>query len=326
VAPRDRLVHELVPDWERLPQGFSHPDVSDVAVDADDRVFVLTRGEIPVLVYDRDGTFLHAWGEGVFTAAHGITVGPDGLVYCVDNGDHTVRRFTTEGMLLLTVGTPGAAASTGYDGDPFSVSRAGPPFHRPTKACVLSSGAFFVSDGYGNARVHRFSSAGDLEVSWGEPGSGPGQFRLPHGIAATRDEQRLLVCDRENDRIQVFDLEGRYRAEWTGLARPTAAAVSSDGYVYVAELGRAGRVGSRCSILDPNGRIVARLGGNGPPDAPGSFFAAHGIALDSHDDLYVAEVTWAAGGKDGRVPETCHTLQKFTRRAQTPARSSHSSL
>jgi DNA-binding beta-propeller fold protein YncE len=310
---RAQLVPQLVPGWERLPSGLSHPDVSDVAVDARDRVYVLTRSERPVLVYERDGTFVEAWGEGVFHSPHGITIGPDGLVYCVDNGDHTVRKFTLDGTLLLTIGTPGVLSDTGYDGDPQSVARSAAPFHRPTQACVLSTGVVYVTDGYGNARVHRFSSAGVLEASWGEPGSGPGQFRLPHGLAATPDERRLLVCDRENDRIQVFDLEGAFVAAWPGFARPTAVAVSSDGLVFVAELGRPGIAPSRCAVRTLDGRPVAHWGGGSRPEAPGSFFAAHGIALDSRDDVYVAEVSWAAGGKDGRVPTTCHTLQKFTR-------------
>lgn len=310
----EHLDHELVSNWAQLPDGWSQSDISDVAVGADDRVYVFARNQRPVLVFEADGAFVEAWGEGLFAGPHGITVGADGLVYCVDNVDHTVRRFTPGGVHLLTIGTPGAPSDTGYDGDPYSVSKAAPPFHRPTKACVLSSGVFYVADGYGNARIHRFSAAGELELSWGEPGSGPGQFRLPHSVVSTRDEMGLLVCDRENDRVQIFNLDGAFLAEWTGFARPAAAAIASDGLVYVAELGRPGTAPSRCSVLDLDGRVLARWGDAGPPDAPGCFFAAHGIALDSHDDIYVAEVSWAAGGKDGRVPPTCHTLQKFTRR------------
>lgn len=319
---RGRLDHRALIDWEQLPEGWEHRDVSDVAVDSRDRVYVLNRGSHPVIVYERDGAFVDAWGEGVFKAPHGITIGPGDVVLCVDNGDHTVRRFTTDGTLLQTIGTPGVASATGYDGkDPLSVACAGPPFHRPTKACVLSSGAFYVADGYGNARIHRFSPAGELEASWGEPGDGPGQFRLPHSIAVTPDESRLLVCDRENDRLQVFDPEGRFLEEWRDLARPTGVALSPDGHVYVTELGRANlpdappdAAPSRCSVFDADGRLVARWGSDGTPCAPGCFFAAHGVAVDSHGDVYVAEVTWSAGGRDGRVPKSCHTLQKLSRR------------
>lgn len=322
--PSERFVHEAVEDWERLPSGWSHRDVSDVAVDSRDRVYVLTRGEHPVIVYERDGTFVGSWGEGMFDSPHGITVGPDDAVYCVDNGDHTVRKFTNDGTLSLVVGTVGSPSDTGYDGHNMSVRRSAPPFHRPTKVCALSSGDFYVSDGYGNARIHRFSATGELQQSWGEPGEGPGQFRLPHGIAANRDETRLLVCDRENDRVQVFGLSGDFLAEWTDLARPSAVALTRDGYAYVTELGRRAEPGrgaepSRCSVFGPDGRLVARWGDEGDPWAPGSLFAAHGIALDSHDDVYVAEITWSAGGRDGDVPETCHTLQKLTRTAHTPA-------
>lgn len=317
--------YAVVDGWEQLPAGWSHADVCDVSTDADDRVYVLNRGEHPVIVYARDGTFAGSWGEGEFVNPHGITIGPDGAAYCVDNGDHTVRKYTLEGELLLTLGVPGTPSSTGYDGDYRSVQRGGEPFHRPTKVCVLSSGTFYVSDGYGNARIHRYAADGTLETSWGEPGEGPGQFRIPHGVTATPDEQRLLVSDRENNRVQVFDLDGGLLDEWRDLSRPNGVAISSDGLVFVAELGARAALfpsmprptertpGSRCSILDLDGRLLGRLGSEGDPCAAGSFYAAHGVCVDSRDDLYVGEVTWSAGGKRGEVPETCHTLQKLRR-------------
>lgn len=320
----ERFTYEVVDGWEQLPAGWSHADVADVDVGPDDRVYVMNRGEHPVIVYERDGSFVGSWGEGVFANPHGITISPDGFAWCADNTDHTVRKFTLDGELVLTLGTAGQPGDSGYDGDYMSVKFGGPPFNRPTKVCVLSSGAFYITDGYGNARVHRYSPDGQLEDSWGEPGDGPGQFRVPHGITATPDERRLVISDRENNRIQIFDLEGGYLEEWTDLWRPNGVAISADGYVYVAELGgQTARYptmppplpdapSSRCAILDPEGNLVTRWGTE-EVCAPGSFFAAHGIALDSHEDIYVAEVTWSAGGKTGKVPETCHTLQKLTR-------------
>jgi DNA-binding beta-propeller fold protein YncE len=329
-ALSSRFQYDVVEGWEQLPSGWTHADVCDVDVDDEDRVYVLNRGEHPVIVYERDGSFVRSFGEGTFASPHGITLGPDGHAWCVDNADHTVRKFTLDGELVATLGTAGQPSDTGYDGDYMSVTHSGPPFHRPTKVCVLASGAFYVTDGYGNARVHRFSPEGDLEFSWGEPGEGPGQFRIPHGVTATPDEQRLLVSDRENDRIQIFDIDGNYVEEWTDVARPNGVAIAPDGFVFVAELGEvAGRYPtmppappdaphSRCSVFDPDGTLVARWG---TPDtcAPGSFFAAHGICLDSHGDVYVAEVTWSAGGKHGVVPQSCHTLQKLTPTDRAPA-------
>ncbi|QEC46467.1 hypothetical protein FSW04_01975 [Baekduia soli] len=319
--------------WEQLPGGWAHPDVPGVAVDAEDRVYVFARGEHPVIVYERDGTFAGSWGEGVFDNPHAIRIDHEGFVWCVDNGDHTVRKFTGAGELVLTLGEPGRASETGArtsgaDYGEFhyrQVAHGSAPFHGPTDVCVLTDGSVFVADGYGNARVHRFSADGTLEASWGEPGRGPGQFHIPHGLAASPDERRLFVADRENDRIQVFDLDGGLLDQWAGVSRPDGLALSPDGLLCVTELGgRAGRwpdmdpvtdatPHSVCTLLDAGTGAVVERFGTDEPCAPGSFWAAHGVAFDSAGDLYVGEVTWSAGARNGDVPADCHTLQKLTR-------------
>src|SRR3989442_3579227 len=207
--------------WEQLPPGYSHPDVAAVAVDSKGRAYLFCRAEHPVMVYERDGRFVGSWGEGLFTMrAHGITIGPDDSVYCTDEAAHTIRKFTPEGRLLMTLGTSGLASNSGYDGTNLTtITRGAPPFNRPTNLAVAPNGDLYVSDGYGNARVHRFSASGELIASWGEPGTGPGQFMLPHGIAV-RGDGRVFVCDRENDRIQVFAADGSYLREITAVQRP----------------------------------------------------------------------------------------------------------
>jgi DNA-binding beta-propeller fold protein YncE len=211
------------------------------------------------------------------------------------------------------------------------VARGGPPFNRPTNLAVAASGDLYVTDGYGNARVHRFSAKGDLLSSWGEPGSGPGQFVTPHGIAVHRDG-RVFVADRENDRIQIFSAIGEYEGEWTNVQRPTQLVFDAEGRCIVAELTwRAGQrsfrsgpiashLPSRLSILDASGGVLARLGEAGPVDPTwggpdpcraGNFCAPHGLAIDSNGDLYVAEVTRTIGVVPGLVPEECHTFQKL---------------
>ena len=311
-------------DWEQLPAGYTHPDVAAVAVDSKDRVFLFCRSEHPVMIYERDGRFVGSWGEGVFTMrTHGITIAPDDSVWCTDDAGHSVRKFTPDGKLLLTLGdNAGKPSDTGYDGSSVTtVARGGPPFNRPTNLALAPNGDLYVSDGYGNARVHRFSSSGRLLTSWGEPGTGPGQFMLPHGIAVDATGN-VLVCDRESDRIQVFTAEGRFIREITEVQRPTQI-VLARGLMYVSELGwRAGQrsfrhgqierdLSSRVSVLDGNGSVLARLGGP-DPCAPGSFCAPHGLAVDSNGDLYVAEVTNTIGVKPGLVPPDCHTVQKLT--------------
>jgi len=319
VAPKYRAIV----GWEHLPAGYTHPDVAAVAVNSKGRVYLFCRAEHPVLMYERDGRFVGSWGEGIFSMrTHGITIAPDDSVWCTDDAGHSVRKFTPDGKLLLTLGeNAGKPSDSGYNGSNLTtIVRGAPPFNRPTNLAVARNGDLYVTDGYGNARVHRFSAAGKLLASWGEPGTGPGQFMLPHGVAVDATGN-VLVCDRENDRIQMFTADGRFIREITEVQRPTQIIVAR-GLMYVSELGwrvgqRSFRKGpierdlpSRLSVLDANGTVVTRLGGP-DPCAPGSFCAPHGLAVDSNGDLYVAEVVWTIAGKEGLVPPDCHTVQKL---------------
>src|SRR6266478_5003428 len=306
MAPGSTLRYEVVQGWEQLPPGYVHRDVAGVATDSEDRVYLICRGDHPIIVYDTNGKFLRSWGQGEFTyRTHGITVGPDEMLYCTDDGNHTVRKFTPDGKLLMTMGTMNKPSDTGYNGkDTGTVSRAGGPFNRPTNLAVGPKGDLYVSDGYGNCRVHRFSPSGELKQSWGVSGKGPGQFHLPHGIAAAADG-RIFVCDRENDRIQIFSPDGEYLSEWTDTQRPTHLVFDGQGRTITEPL--YGRV----SVFDRDGHLLTRWG-TPEATAPGSFAAPHGIAVDSTSAIYVAEVTWTFAESRGRVPAGCHTFQKFT--------------
>ena len=315
--------YSVVEGWEQLPSGYVHRDVAGVAVDGDDRVYLICRGDHPIIAYDQKGNFIRSWGEGQFTyRTHGITVAPDGTLFCTDDGNHTIRRFTPEGKLLLTLGIMNTPSDTGYDGkDYMTITKPAGPFNRPTNIAVGPRGHLYVSDGYGNCRVHRFSPSGVLERSWGVPGTGPGQFYLPHGIAVAADG-RVFVCDRESDRIQIFSPDGEYLAEWTDTQRPTHLVFDGEGRAYVSELWwHPGDISrrhgptreakpARLSVFDREGRVIARWG---TPDATaaGSFAAPHGLAVDSRGDIYVSEVTWTFAVSRGRAPADCHTFQKF---------------
>ncbi len=314
-----------MPLWQKSPGDFQGTEVSAAAVDSQDRVYVFNRGERPVMVYNRQGEFLNAWGQDVIVHAHGITVGADDSVWCTDDFDHTVRKFSSDGRLLLTLGQSGRPSDTGATSiDYRTIRHAGPPFYFPTNVALAVNGEVYVSDGYGNARVHRFRADGVLLQSWGEPGRGPGEFQIPHGIAITADG-RVIVADRENHRLQFFTPDGQFLTEWTDIARPCQVALDADGVIYVAELGyRAGMwpgttapapdaTGGRISIFSPSGELLSRFGGGEHPESPGDFFAPHDIRVDRHGDLYVSEVVMSAGGKRGLVSADCHTLQKFER-------------
>jgi DNA-binding beta-propeller fold protein YncE len=318
--------YEAEDRWAKLAPGRAWTEVAAVATDSRDRVYVFNRGEHPVLIFDRDGTPVGSWGEGLFARPHGIFIGPDDAVYCTDDFDHTVRKFTPGGELLLTLGMSGRPSDTGATSvDYRTVRHAGPPFHYPTNLALSPRGEMYVSDGYGNARVHKFAPDGRLLFSWGEPGSGPGQFLVPHGIAVDR-HGTVYVADRENSRLQLFTPDGGFVAGWTDVARPSQVFIDGAGSVYVAELGfhaglwpgttapGADAPGGRVSVFDPPGRLVARWGGGRDPCAPGDFFAPHGIWVDSRGDIYVAEVVASAGGNRGLVSPDCHPLQKFVGR------------
>jgi sugar lactone lactonase YvrE len=318
--------YEVVEGWEQLPAGWEHRDVAGVATDSKDRVYLITRGAARVIVYEADGTFVSAWGEDQFTErTHGITVGPDDSVYAVDDGGHCIKKFTSDGKLLLTLGT-GQPSDTGYDGSTVpSITHGGPPFNRPTNVAVAPNGELYVSDGYGNCRVHRFSASGELIQSWGDPGTGPGQFNLPHGIWVLPDA-RVLVADRENDRIQVFSPSGEYLTEWHDVQRPTQVISRGDGLVYVSELqwmpGQASfrhgtahdRKPARISIYNESGQLQGRLEEvGGSACAAGSVGAPHSLAVDSTGAIYVGEVTYTFLISRGHAPADCHTFQKFAR-------------
>jgi DNA-binding beta-propeller fold protein YncE len=301
-----------VEKWGALPDGMSFVEATSVGVDANDDVYVFNRGKHPVIVFDRAGRFKRTWGENMFRRAHGITVGPDGTLWLTDDLHHTIRQFTTEGKCLLTIGDP----------DQPSTLQGGKPFNRPTHVAISpKTGDVYVSDGYGNSRVHKYDPKGRHLLSWGEPGTDPGCFNLPHNIA-TDAAGLVYVADRENHRVQIFDPNGRYLAQWNNLHRPCGLAADArlGDIFFVGELPThlavnkdVPNLGARVSILSIKGQLLGRIGGRFAGEKPGEFVAPHGCAVDSHGDLYVAEVSWTAQGSHEQPPREIRSLQKFER-------------
>ncbi|HXX38726.1 MAG TPA: peptidyl-alpha-hydroxyglycine alpha-amidating lyase family protein [bacterium] len=306
-------VFEVVEQWGVLPEGWSFKEVSGVGVDRLDRVYVFSRGAHPVTVFDRNGKFLTSWGEGLFTRPHAVTMGPGDTIYLADDGDHTIRKCTLDGRVLLTIGVPGQPAP----------KHSGRPFNRCTHVAVSRDGALYISDGYGNSRIHKFSAEGQLQHSWGEPGTDPGQFNLPHAVCIDR-EGLLYVADRENHRVQIFDGDGRYQGQWNNMYRPCGLFIDTrdpaGDRIYVGELCPSlavsegvANLGARVNIYTTGQQLLARLGDRFPGSDPGQFVAPHTIAVDSHGDAYVGEVSWTIRGQFMTPPRELRCLSKLRR-------------
>lgn len=312
------------PEWADIPEEIALGDVAGVAVDDSDQVYLFNRGSDPVVVLDRSGTFLRSWGHGQFTNPHGAHIGPDQCIYLTDNGDHTVRKFSLDGRLLLEIGDPGKPADF----------MSGKPFCKCTHTALSPSGDIYVSDGYGNACVHKFSSGGKHLFSWGTPGTAPGEFNLPHNICCDPDGW-VYVADRENSRIQVFDGEGRYETQINNMHRPSGFALTpgSCPHCIVGELApylpvnRAfPNIGPRVSVLDTKGAVLSRIDrGVGAGLEPGQFASPHSIALNSTGDMFVGDVVatdWNALFPDKPKPSSMRRFQKLVSvAAASPAES-----
>ena len=305
--------YEVVENWGKLPPGLRYSEVAAVGVDSKDNVYVFARGQNPMIVFDRAGNFLRTWGQGLFSRAHGLHVGADDTLYCTDDGDHTVRHMTTEGKLLMEIGIPGKPAEY----------MSGEPFHRCTHTALSPSGDIYVSDGYGNARVHKYSPDGKLLFSWGEPGTNPGEFNIVHNICCD-DDGWVYVADRENHRIQVFNGQGKYETQWNNMHRPCGLCMTrgKNAIAYIGESGpsmsvnvNSPGIGPRVSLWTLEGKRIAQVG-DATRVKPSQFTSPHGVAVDSRGDIYVGEVARTAMKNKGTpIPDDqdITSLQKLVK-------------
>jgi DNA-binding beta-propeller fold protein YncE len=316
-----KYTYELADYHVEYPEGWQPVEVNGICLDSKDRLYAFNTGKYPVTVFDKDGSLLKIWGKEYVTHSHGCMVGPDDTIYYADDGNHTVCKFTPEGKLLLMLGTRNQPSDTGYttvgpDGKPIhimqaiaSTKRGGPPFNSPCDVALSPSGDMYVADGYGNARVHKFSPEGKLLFSWGEPGKGPSQFVVPHGIAVDKNG-RVFVADRHNNRIQIFDAFGTYLTEWTqDLKFPTDLVIDDDQIVYVSELMRPG-----ISIFDIKGNLLARWGNEGRTKEDPLFVTLHCIDVDSQGSIYVCEVMGMQANTPFFATRKARMIQKFVRK------------
>ncbi len=277
-----KYTYELIESWAKLPDGETFGMVSAVATDSQDRVYAFQRKEPPIVIFDRQGNYLGSWGINAITNPHGIFI-KDDIVYITDREDSVCLRYTLDGKPLQILGERGVHSDTGCEVPGELCPRSAGPFNYPAELVPSPSGDMYVADGYRNARVHRFAADGQFKSSWGQPGKGgPNEFHLVHSMIVGADGL-LYVCDRENNRIQIFDADGEYQTMWTDLLRPMDISQDPDGVFCISEGGRDARQGfttetaSRVSLMNKDGDLLARWEIRG----------GHGSWIDAHSDIYV---------------------------------------
>ena len=276
--------------WPKKPDRYKWAQMPGIAVDKHDQIYIFTRSQPTVQVYKTDGTLVRAWFMENSSGSHFIRIGPEGNVWTANIAEHVVRKYSTKGKLLLTIGEPGVSGTDNGH------------FNRPTDMAILPDGDIFVSDGYGNRRVVHFDANGKYINQWGQDGDGPGQFALPHAIVAD-SQNRLYIADRENARIQVFDTQGKLLAVWEDVITPWGLCMTKKDALWACGSSVVKDDSGKCLVLPPPDEIVVKLDLIGkvllrinldktttPPGKPGELDWVHAIAVDSQGNLYLGDI------------------------------------
>ena len=260
------LEFRLIENWPTLPDNVKIGGISAIATDAKDNVYLLNRSKPHVLVFDADGKFVRSWG-GDFQTPHGLRIDRDGNLWIADMANHLIQKFTPDGKLLLKLGKkdqPGLREDQ---------------FNKPADVAVGPDGSLYVADGYGNSRIAKFTSDGKFIKDWGKKGKNASEFNIPHVVMLDRDN-RVVVGDRENLRVQLFDDGGKFLDQWKDTGAPYGLHIYQD-RIYLAD-GRKGTI----RVLDKKGKLLATWeAGAGKDNTP------HWITVDSKGAVYVGFVS-----------------------------------
>lgn len=259
----------------QLPEGYNFGEVTGVATNSVGHLFVFHRGPHALLEFDADGAFVREIGAGLFSSAHGLQVDRHDNIWTTDVGAHLVLKFNPNGRVAMVLGqrdTPGT----------WEEAKDIVLFDQPADVAFDTDDNIYVADGYGNSRIVKLDAYGNLIKTWGQKGTAKGEFDNPHNVLID-PRGRVLVADRYNHRIQVFNQDGTFQEAWTHLGVPSGLSLYDDRYLYTTD-GTAEQV----IKTDLSGRELGRYGE--PGRAPGQFYIAHGICVDENENLYVTEV------------------------------------
>jgi DNA-binding beta-propeller fold protein YncE len=271
--PIPKLNYEAVPDFFQLPQGEHFVEVAGVAVNSKGHIYVFHRGKHPLMEFDASGKYLRSIADDLFVNAHTVRVDAEDNIWTTDVGSHMVLKLSPDGHVLLSLGRMRTAGDDVLH------------FNQPTDVAFDREGNIYVADGEGNSRVLKFNKYGNVLPGWGMKGSGPGQFDLPHSIAI--DENLVYVGDRENGRIQIFDLSGQYFGEWK-VGHPFGLFITPDHFIYMSDA-----IAGRILKISRDGKVVGVL--EGPAPDKGRHFDPHSIAVGKDNSIFTAEVMpWRA--------------------------------
>jgi len=299
--------YQVDPTWpkEKAP-GADWGGMSSVAIGPDGNIWTFNRGKVPMQVFSPDGKLVRHWPQSdLFRNPHTVRFDSTGKLWVVDTQTHTVRQFTPDGNVVLTIGTPNEFGEDQTH------------MNQPNDVAVAPNGDVYVSDGYGNNRIVVFDKHGKFVRTWGKLGQKPGEFSQPHSVALD-SKGRVYVADRNNSRIQIFDAQGKYLTQWDNILTPWAIAITPKDEVYIC--GSSPTLWSQVPTtqqtiatppkdqmfvrMDTEGRLkqlwVVPRGENGK-EKPGDLNWVHSMAVAADGTLYFADVQGKRAQKFVRV-------------------------
>jgi len=306
------LGYRVSPDFFHGSEHLSLGEASGIALNSKNHIFLFQRARPMLTEYDSTGNFLRSLGEGLFTHPHGLRIDRDDNIWTTDDGSHLVLKLSPAGQILLVLGRKDVAAEADW------------LFNQPTDVAFGKNGEIYISDGYGNSRIVKFDREGKFIKSWGQFGTGPGEFNLPHSVVVDRSGN-VYVGDRENKRIQIFDADGNYLREWTGIGYPYGLFITPDQHIWMVDGGY-----DRIVELDQNGKVLGSIGE--PGHAPGQLAWGHFLALGPDRTLYVADVlnwrfqVFKPAAPTGKLSSYIPEKRMFWDRVQSNGWSTHTNI